>query len=259
MTPSSASPSFAPQTLNGRRVFITGTSRGVGFESARLFLQAGAQVIGAARDPRRLAEVTEQLKSLGEFHAVTLDLSQPGFEQDAITAVARHFGGVLDILFNNVGIAYGSKAGIKVPENEWDDIMGTNLKGILFMSKYAIPEMAKSGGGAIVNNSSMASFMSHQIFAYTTSKAGVNALTRCLAYSAARYNVRVNCVSPGLIKTPMAGPVMGEKRDSFVEERVALKRQGKPEEVASAVLFLASDDSSYMTGQTICVDGGLHT
>ena len=231
---------------------------GNGRATALLFAREGARVVAVDKFMESAAETVRLIRELGgEAIALQADVTKEDQAREAVEQAIVKYGR-LDILFNNVGIAYGSKAGIKVPENEWDDIMGTNLKGILFMSKYAIPEMAKSGGGAIVNNSSMASFMSHQIFAYTTSKAGVNALTRCLAYSAARYNVRVNCVSPGLIKTPMAGPVMGEKRDSFVEERVALKRQGKPEEVASAVLFLASDDSSYMTGQTICVDGGLN-
>jgi NAD(P)-dependent dehydrogenase (short-subunit alcohol dehydrogenase family) len=231
---------------------------GNGRATAMLFAREGARVVAIDKVLSSAQETVRLIKELGgEAIALEADVTSEDQAQKVVEQVIIKYGR-LDILFNNVGIAYSTKAGIKVPENEWDDIMATNLKGILFMSKYAIPEMAKSGGGAIINNSSMASFMSHQIFAYTTSKAGVNALTKCLAYSAARYNVRVNCVAPGLIVTPMAGPVMGEKRDSFVEERVALKRQGKPEEVASVVLFLASDDSAYMTGQTLCVDGGMN-
>jgi len=231
---------------------------GNGRATALLFAREGAKVIAIDKFLESAEETVRLITGLGgEAIALQADVTREEQARDAVEQTIVKYGR-LDILFNNVGIAYGSKAGIKVPEKEWDDIMATNLKGILFMSKYAIPEMAKSGGGSIINNSSMASFMSHQIFAYTTSKAGVNALTMCLAFSAARYNVRVNCVAPGLIRTPMAGPVMGEKRDRFVEERVALKRQGKPEEVASAVLFLACDDSSYMTGQTLRVDGGLN-
>jgi NAD(P)-dependent dehydrogenase (short-subunit alcohol dehydrogenase family) len=231
---------------------------GNGRATALLFAREGARVVAVDKVIESAAETVRLIAEQGgQGMALQADVTQEPQAKAVVEKTIATYGR-LDILFNNVGIAYGTRAGINVPENEWDDIMSTNLKGILFMSKYAIPEMARTGGGAIINNSSMASFMSHQIFAYSTSKAGVNALTKCLAYSAARYNVRVNCVAPGLIRTPMAAPVMGEKRDIFVEQRVPLRRQGNPEEVASAVLFLASDDSSYITGQTICVDGGMN-
>ena len=135
--------------------------------------------------------------------------------------------------------------------------MDTNLKGIVFLSKYAVPEMRKVGGGAIVNNSSMAGFTSHPIYAYATSKAGVSALTRSLAVGLAKDNIRVDCVAPGFIDTPMVEPLLNEQRDRLIQERVPLRRHGKPEEVAYAVLFLASDEASFITGRTICVDGGL--
>lgn len=231
---------------------------GNGRATALLFAREGARVVAVDKVMESAAETVRLIAEQGgQGMALQADVTQE-LQAKAVIEKTISTYGRLDILFNNVGIAYGTRAGINVPENEWDDIMSTNLKGVLFMSKYAIPEMARTGGGAIINNSSMASFMSHQIFAYSTSKAGVNALTKCLAYSAARYNVRVNCVAPGLIRTPMAAPVMGEKRDKFVEQRVPLRRQGNPEEVASVVLFLASDDSSYVTGQTICVDGGMN-
>lgn len=231
---------------------------GNGKATAMLFAREGASIAAVDKSLEAAEETVRLITELGgRAFAIQADVTREDQAREAVEKTIVKYGR-LDILFNNVGIAYATRAGIKAPENEWDEIMATNLKGILFMSRYAIPEMAKSGGGSIINNSSMASFMSHQIFAYTTSKAGVNALTMCLAYSAARYGVRVNCVAPGLIRTPMAGPVMGEKRDSFVEQRVAMKRQGTPEEVATAVLFLASDDSSYITGQTIRVDGGLN-
>jgi NAD(P)-dependent dehydrogenase (short-subunit alcohol dehydrogenase family) len=125
------------------------------------------------------------------------------------------------------------------------------------MCKYAVPQMKKVGGGAIVNNASMAAFYGHPIYAYATSKAGVAALTRSLAVGLAKDNIRVNCVAPSYIATPMVQHIMNEKRERNVEERVPMRRHGKAEEVAYAVLFLASDEASFITGQTICVDGGL--
>jgi NAD(P)-dependent dehydrogenase (short-subunit alcohol dehydrogenase family) len=163
---------------------------------------------------------------------------------------------MLNILFNNVGIG-DSRAGLKVTETEWDLVMGVNLKSVLFMCKYAAPEMKKIGGGAIVNNASMAAFYGHPIFAYSASKAAVVGLTKSLAISLAKDNIRVNCVAPGFIDTPMVALVMDERRMKNIELRVPMKRHGKAEEVASTVLFLASDDASYITGQTISVDGGM--
>jgi NAD(P)-dependent dehydrogenase (short-subunit alcohol dehydrogenase family) len=159
-------------------------------------------------------------------------------------------------LFNNVGIGLGDR-GLKITEKDWDIVMNTNLKSIMAVCKYVVPEMIKGGGGAIVNNASMAAFYGHYNYPYAASKAGVVALTRSLAVGLAKYNIRVNCVAPGLIATPMVERLMGQRRDSTVEQRVPLKRHGKAEEVAYAVLFLASDEASFITGQTICVDGGL--
>ncbi|MGA2159617.1 MAG: SDR family NAD(P)-dependent oxidoreductase [Dehalococcoidia bacterium] len=229
---------------------------GNGKAAAIAFAKEGAKVVAvdmnlaAAQETVRIIE-----ENGGECIALQADVAREAEAKKAVESTIAKYGR-LDILFNNVGIGSGG-TGLKVTEAEWDLVMGVNLKSVLFMSKYAAPEMKKVGGGAIVNNASMAAFFAHPIFAYSVSKAGVVALTKSLAVSLAKDNIRVNCVAPGFIDTPMVAPVMNERRIKNVEMRVPMKRHGKAEEVARAVLFLASDEAAYVTGQTLSVDGGL--
>lgn len=229
---------------------------GNGKATAILFAREGAKVIAVDRNLEAAEETVKLIAGEGgEARAIQADVIRESEVRKVVDATIAYYG-KLDILFNNVGIGLGS-TGLKVAEEEWDAVMSTNLKSILFMCKYAVPEMKKIGGGAIVNNASMAAFYGHPIYAYATSKAGVVALTRSLAVGLAKDNIRVNCVAPGYIDTPMVQHIMNEKRVRNVEERVPMRRHGKAEEVAYAVLFLASDEASFITGQTICVDGGL--
>jgi NAD(P)-dependent dehydrogenase (short-subunit alcohol dehydrogenase family) len=236
-----------------------GSSRpgmGNGKATAILFAREGARVVAADKNLQAAEETVRLITDAGgEAMAIQADVTKEAEAKKVIEATIASYGR-LDILFNNVGIGLGG-SGLKVTEEEWDAIMDTNLKSILFMCKYAVPEMKKIGGGAIVNNASMAAFYGHRIYAYATSKAGVTALTRSLAVGLAKDNIRVNCVAPGFIATPMVQPIMNEKREQGIRERVPMRRHGKAEEIAFTVLFLASDEASYVTGQTICVDGGL--
>ena len=229
---------------------------GNGKATAILFAWEGAKIIAVDKSLKAAEETVRLIVGQGgEARAIQADVTREAEAKNVIHETVAAYGR-LDILFNNVGIGLGG-GGLKVTEEEWDAVMYTNLKSILFMCKYAVPEMRKVGGGAIVNNASMAAFYGHRIYAYATSKAGVTALTRSLAVGLAKYNIRVNCVAPGFIDTPMVQPIMGEKREREVEGRVPMRRQGKAEEVAYAILFLASDEASFITGQTICVDGGM--
>jgi NAD(P)-dependent dehydrogenase (short-subunit alcohol dehydrogenase family) len=228
---------------------------GNGKATAILFAKEGAKVVAVDRNLNAAKETVGLIKKEGgEAIAVQADVTKEPDAKKLVEATIAKYGR-LDILFNNVGIAEGG-IGLTVTEEDWDLVMGTNLKSILFACKYAVPEMIKSGGGAIVNNASMAAYYSYPIYSYAVSKAGVIALTRCLAGGLARYNIRVNCVSPGLMNTPMAGNIQNDGRRHAVETRVPLKRQGKAEETAQTVLFLASPESSFITGQTLPVDGG---
>jgi NAD(P)-dependent dehydrogenase (short-subunit alcohol dehydrogenase family) len=236
-----------------------GSSRpgmGNGKATAILFAREGAAVIAVDKSLEAAEETVKIITGDGgRATAIQADVTREAEAKKVIDAAVSNYGR-LDMLFNNVGIGLGG-GGLKVTEEEWDAVMDTNLKSILFMCKYAVPEIKKVGGGAIVNNASMAAFYGHRLYAYATSKAGVTALTRSLAVGLARDNIRVNCVAPGFIATPMVQPIMNEKREQGIQARVPMRRHGKADEIAYAVLFLASDEASYITGQTLCVDGGM--
>jgi len=229
---------------------------GNGKATAILFAKEGAKVMCVDLRLEAAQETVETIKRQGgQAIPISADATKEADDKEIVEGVISSFGKI-DILFNNVGIGLGDR-GLKITEKDWDMVMSTNLKSIMAVCKYVVPEMMKGGGGAIVNNASMAAFYGHYNYPYAASKAGVVALTRSLAVGLAKYNIRVNCVAPGLIATPMVEGLMGPRRDSTVEQRVPLKRHGKAEEVAYAVLFLASDEASFITGQTICVDGGM--
>lgn len=229
---------------------------GNGKATAILFAREGAKVVAADLNLNAARETVKIIEDEGgNAMAVKADVTSEPDAGNLIEAAVSGYGR-LDILFNNVGIGAGG-AGLRVTEDEWDNVIGTNLKSILFTCKHAVPEMKKIGGGTIINNASMAAYYSHPLYSYATSKAGVISLTRSLAVGLAKYGIRVNCVAPGFIDTPMVAPIMDEKRIRNVEQRVPLRRHGKAEEIAYTVLFLASSESSYITGQTIPVDGGL--
>ncbi len=247
--------------LKGKVAIVTGagsmrSGMGNGKATAILFAREGAKVACVDWNLDAAEETVALIKGEGgEAIAIQADVTRESDAKKLVEATISRYG-KLDILFNNVGGAWGS-TGLKVTVEEWDATMDLNLKSVMLVCRYAAPEMAKNGGGTIVNNASMAAYHSHGIYAYSASKAGVIALTRCLAVGLARDNIRVNCVAPGLIDTPLVAAIMTEKRIRRVEEQVPLKRHGKAEETAYTVLFLASPESSYITGQTIPIDGGL--
>ncbi len=229
---------------------------GNGKATAILFAREGAKVVAGDINLDAAEETAEMIRAEGgEAIAVEADVTCEAGAKKLVEAAVSTYGR-LDVLFNNVGGARGG-TGLKVSLEDWGATLDLNLKSVLCMCKFAVPEMMKSGGGTIVNNSSMAAYHSHAMYAYAASKAGVIALTRCLAGGFAKDNIRVNCVAPGLMDTPMVAPIMTEKRLRRVESRVPLKRHGTAEETAQTVLFLASPEASYITGQTIPIDGGL--
>jgi NAD(P)-dependent dehydrogenase (short-subunit alcohol dehydrogenase family) len=250
--------------LHDRVALITGGSSGIGLATARLFLEEGAMVIISGRDPHRGQRALSELQ--GPDRNVIFIQADISKVEDAKTLVAQGFAqwGRIDILFNNAGIILKPSTVENILESDWDRIIDTNLKGVFLVSKYTVPHMLRQGRGVIVNNSSCAGIIgSCGDPAYSASKGGVSLLTKSMALDYARKNIRVNAICCGGIDTPM---LQQEARESgrplaeYMKDEAAehpLGRVGTPEEAARAVLFLVSDDSSFVTGTLLSVDGGL--
>jgi cyclopentanol dehydrogenase len=243
--------------LKGKVALITGGARGMGAAEARLFAQEGAAVmvsdVNVEGGKKVVAEIT---KKGGKAAFVRQDVTSEAGWKAAIAETEKRFG-KLDILVNNAGI-FIATAIEQTPEEEWDRIMDINGKGVFFGVKHAIPAMRRAGGGSIVNISSTAGLVGSTLEgAYTASKGAVRLLTKGAALQGAKDGIRVNSVHPGVIDTEMLAPLVADKKfRQYLLERNPLGRLGTPEEVAKVVLFLASDDASYVTGAELVVDGG---
>jgi NAD(P)-dependent dehydrogenase (short-subunit alcohol dehydrogenase family) len=247
--------------LDDKVAVITGGTGGMGLATTRRFLDAGARVVLAdiSADGARVAD--ELRRDGGDAVFVQADVTSPPDVQ-RLMAEARSWGGQIDVLFNNAGI--GPPTDLKVTEiaeEAWNQILAVNLTGVFLCCKYGIPYLVEGGGGSVVNTASIAGLRANTALpstAYTVSKAGVIALTRQCAVDYAAQHVRVNCVCPGPIDTAIIAPYM---TDAVVRERfnskVPLGRIGQPTDVASLVLFLASEESSWITGSAMVIDGGI--
>lgn len=246
--------------LRGKVALITGGTEGMGFATARLFLREGARVAITGRSKEKGALALKKLKRPGHVVFVQGDVSRARDARSMVSKTVSAFGRI-DILFNNAGI-YLEKKAEDTSEEELDAVLDVNLKGTFMVSKYAIPVMIKQGGGSIVNNSSDAGLIGNRSCpAYCASKGGVTVMTKAMALDYAKYGIRVNCVNPAVIDTPMLEREVrrsGDRRKYIQESKhmQPLERIGRPEEVANAVLFLASDEASFVTGAALSVDGG---
>lgn len=248
-------------SLSGRVAVITGAASGIGRATAQLFAAEGAAVVAVDLDEVRGNEVADTIKaSAGRAMFVAADVTQAA-NCVRIVERARAAFGRLDILFNNAGIIRRASV-LETVEEEWDSVMAVNVKSIFLLSRAAIPIMIEGGGGVIVNAGSGWGLVGgRRAAAYCASKGAVVQLTRAMAIDHGEHNIRVNCVCPGDTDTPMLrreAAELEEPVDRFLSQAAErpLHRLGTPEEIARAVLYLASDASSFVTGTTLVVDGG---
>ncbi|MGI9475292.1 MAG: SDR family NAD(P)-dependent oxidoreductase [Hyphomicrobiaceae bacterium] len=241
--------------LAGKVALISGGGKGIGAATSRRFAEEGAHVGIGDVDRGAGAAQAQQLSDAGlSATFVALDVTQAASWQSALQTLTEQHGGV-DILVNNAGIYY--RHGLEsVDETEWDSVLAVNAKGPFLGAKAAIPSMKQRGGGSIINISSTAGIRGSIAPHYGASKGAVRLLTKSIAVNFARDGIRCNSVHPGPIDTEMGHAAVPQDHRDQRLARVPLGRFGRPDEIANAILFLASDESSFMTGSELVVDGG---
>lgn len=240
--------------LKDKVALISGGARGIGAETARLMAQEGAKVVIGDVLEEEGRKVEGEIRNRGgECLFVKLDVTQGEQWHRAIQAAVSRFG-KLNILVNNAGIL--STVGLEeTTEEVWEEVMSVNVKGVFLGTKLAIPELRKAGGGSIINLSSTAGIVAARYPAYTASKFAVRGFTKIVAVKYAKDGIRVNSVHPGPVDTPMVS-WQDEETTRAGLAMTPMKRRGTPEEIANGILYLASDESSYVTGSELVIDGG---
>ena len=247
--------------LVGKVALITGGGTGIGRATALAFAREGAKVAVVGRRLETLLDVVKVVKEAGgDAIAVCCDVSRAADVQSAVRKVAETFG-KLNVLVNNAGVLHVSTIE-EIPEDEWDRLIDANLKGPFLMCRAALPEFRKVGGGAIVNVGSVLGLVAmKKRAAYCASKGGVTLLTKAIAIDHGHENIRANCICPSIVETELVSQLFNTPDgDRAKRERLAtipLGRMGRPTDVAELAVYLASDESSWLTGAAIPIDGGL--
>jgi 3-oxoacyl-[acyl-carrier protein] reductase len=242
--------------LSGKTAIVTGASRGIGKGIAEVLASRGANVVAAARGDNAEATAAGIRQNGGRAEAVTLDVTDPGSIDAMIAGVlARHQR--VDILVNNAGIARDQLM-LRLKRQDWDDVVGTNLTAAFTCVQAVLKPMIKQRAGRIISISSVVGQMGNAGQAnYAASKAGLIGFSKAVAREVASRNITVNVVAPGWVETDMTR-ALGDKAQAEWESLIPLKRLGTPQDIATAVCFLASDEASYITGQVLAVNGGMY-
>lgn len=245
--------------LSGKTAAVSGSGRGIGRAIALALARAGADLVVFSRTEEEFSDTAAAIEAMGRRAlALRVDVSKPGDVRNMVEATLGKFGR-LDIMVNNAGQSPSYAFTENVEAEHYDAIMNVNIGGTFFCSQRVIPVMKEQGGGCIINVASVAGLKAlYKCSAYSASKGAIVALTRTMALELGRFNIRVNALCPGFVKTKMMEALLVDpKTNTRITSTIPLGRAGEPEEIAPAAVFLASDAARYVTGAVICADGGL--
>ncbi len=240
--------------LKDKNIIITGASGGIGNSIVKKLNQSGANILASGT---RIEKLEELKKEFEKINILKFDISQSEKIEEFIENATKELGGSLDCIVNNAGITQDNLA-IRMSLDEWKKVIDVNLTSTFLMSKFAIKKMLKNKSGKIVNITSVVGHTGNLGQAnYTASKAGIVAMSKSLAIEYAKKNINVNCISPGFIKTAMTDKIDEKFKDAIIS-KIPSARLGEPDDIANAVCFLCSDQSSYINGETLHVNGGMY-
>ena len=240
--------------LKNKNIIVTGASGGIGSSIIKRLNDNGANILASGTRIEKLEELKSKFKSI---KVLKFDISQNEKIEDFIENASKELGGTLDCLINNAGITQDN-LGIRMSLDEWKKVIDINLTSTFLLSKFSIKKMLKNKSGKIINITSVVGHTGNLGQAnYTASKAGIVAMSKSLAIEYAKKNININCISPGFIKTAMTDKI-DEKFKEVIISKIPSARLGEPEDIANAVLFLASNQSNYINGETLHVNGGMY-